>query len=98
MMTRFKNKLRRSGLEDRLARELRINLSTAIWLCRLAEDVALRQGQDLLRTNRDVVAESVFWQLERGGYSEVLDKLAVEHYTVAERLKRFRTARGQEAA
>lgn len=98
MMTRFKNKLRRSGLEDRLARELRISLNTSTWLCRLAEDVASRNGQELLKTRDDVVAESVFWHLEKGGYAAALDTLAKDHYVVAERLQRFRSSRGQQAA
>ncbi len=98
MITRFKNKLRLSGMEDQLQRELQIPRTTAAWLARLAFDVAQQNGHDLLKSPADVLTSAVFWQLERAGYGDLLDILGKEYYTVKAELDRYRQGRGQLAA
>lgn len=98
MITRFKNKLRLSGMEDHLQRELQIPRTTSAWLARMAFDVAQQNGHDLLKSPADVLTNAVFWQLERAGFSDLLDNLAEEHYTVKAELQRYRQGRGQLAA
>ena len=98
MITRFKNKLRLSGLEDHLQQQLQIPRTTSAWLARMAYDVAQQNGHALLKTPMDVMTNAVFWQLERGGYADLLDNLAEEHYMVKAEIQRYRQGRGQLAA
>ncbi len=98
MITRFKKKLRMAGLEDRLQGELDLSTATSAWLCRMAKDCAQQNGLDLLSVRADVVADSVFWQLERGGHADVLDKLAVDNERLSDRLAQYRNSRLAEAA
>ncbi|MEP1470935.1 MAG: hypothetical protein ABJK20_12570 [Halieaceae bacterium] len=98
MINRFKNKLRLSGLEDVLQRELQIPRSTSAWLSRLAYDLAQQNGHNLLGASSDVITSQVFWQLERAGYSDLLDDLAANYYMANVELQRYRSGRGQQAA
>lgn len=98
MITRFKKKLRMAGLGDRLQLELGLSRSTADWLCRLASDCAQQNGLDLLSVRADVVADSVFWQLERGGHTDLLDRLAKDNQRMSSELARYRNSRLAEAA
>ena len=98
MITRFKNKLRLAGLEDRLQRELALSKSASDWLCRLARDCAEQQGLDLLSVRADVIADAVFWQLERGGHTDLLDRLAQGNPQLSARLTGYRNSRIDQAA
>jgi hypothetical protein len=98
MINRFKNKLRLSGIEDQLQRDLQIPRTASAWLSRLAFDLAQKNGQDLLAISPDILTSSVFWQIERAGHSELLDALAKDHYTFDAELQRYRSSRGQQAA
>ena len=98
MITRFKNKLRMAGLEDRLQGELGLSRGAADWLCRLANDCAQQHGLDLLSVRADTVADSVFWQLERGGYADLLDRLAQDNPCLSSQLAGYRNSRLAEAA
>jgi hypothetical protein len=98
MINRFKNKLRLSGLEDVLQRELQIPRTTSAWLSRLAYDLGQQNGQNLLRAAPDVMTSRVFWLLERAGYSDLLDDLAKNHDSAKAQLERYRSSRGQQAA
>ena len=98
MITRFKKKLRMAGLGDRLQMELGLSRSTADWLCRLASDCAQQDGLDLLSLRADVVADSVFWQLERAGHTDLLDRLASGNQRMSSALTRYRNSRLDQAA
>ena len=98
MITRFRKKLRMAGLEDRLQSELGLSSGASAWLCRLAKDCAQQNGLDLLSVRADVVADSVFWQLERGGHADLLDKLAQDNQRFSVKLAQYRNSRAPEAA
>ncbi len=98
MITRFKKKLRMAGLEDRLQRELGLSQGASDWLCRLARDCAQQNGLDLLSVRADVVADSVFWQLERGGHAGLLDRLAEDNPQLSAKLTTYRNSRVANAA
>jgi len=98
MITRFKKKLRLAGLEDRIQSELGLSTAASGWLCRLAQDCAQQNGLDLLSVRADVIADAVFWQLERGGHSALLDQLAEENPLFANRLISYRNSRSSKAA
>ena len=98
MITRFKEKLRIAGLGDRLQSELGLPSNTADWLCRMANDCAQQDGLELLSIRADVVADSVFWQLERGGHADLLDRLAQGNPRLASKLARYRDSRLPRAA
>ena len=98
MMTRFKNKLRMSGFEDRLQQELGLSASASSWLSRLARDCARARGIDLLSVRGDVLADTLFWHLECAGYDGLLDKLAADSDVLAGRLERYRTLKTANAA
>jgi len=98
MINRFKNKLRLSGIEDQLQRDLEIPRTASAWLSRLAFDLAQKNGHDLLAISPDILTSSVFWQIERAGHSDLLDTLAKDHYTFSAELQRYRGSRGQQAA
>lgn len=98
MINRFRNKLRISGLEDRLQRELGLAADTSVWLSRMARDCARIRGIDLLSVRGDVLADTLFRQLECAGYDDLLDKLAVDSDVFASRLARYRTLKLANAA
>ena len=98
MITRFKKKLRMAGLEDRLQSELGLSNSASAWLCRLAKDCAQQSGLDLLSVRSDVIADSVFWQLERGGHADLLNKLAEDNARLSAKLDHYRNSRVANAA
>ena len=98
MINRFKNKLRLSGIEDQLQRDLQITRTASAWLSRLAFDLAQKTCHDLLSTAPYTLTSSVFWQIERSGHSELLDALAKDHDTFCDELQRYRTGRAQQAA
>ena len=52
MINRFKNKLRLSGIEDQLQRDLEIPRTASAWLSRLAFDLAQKNGHNLLAIER----------------------------------------------
>ncbi len=98
MITHFKNKLRMSGLEDRIQRELGLAADTSAWLSRMARDCARLRGIDLLSVRGDDLADTLFWQLECAGYDDLLDKLAGDSDVFAGRLERYRTLKLANAA
>lgn len=98
MIKRFKNRLRMAGLEDRLQSELGLSDSANSWLFRLAKDCAQQNGLDLLSVRCDVIADSVFWQLERSGHANLLNKLAKDSTQLSAKLDHYRSSRVAKAA
>ena len=58
MITRFKNKLRMSGFEDRLQQELGLTAETSTWVSRLASSCAGENGVDMLSARGDSLADT----------------------------------------
>ena len=98
MITRFKNKLRMSGFEDRLQQELGLTAETSTWVSRLARSCAGDSGVDMLSARGDSLADSLFWHLERAGYAGLLETLAEGSEVFADNLANYRSANLASAA
>ncbi|NQY02304.1 MAG: hypothetical protein HRT76_03405 [Halieaceae bacterium] len=98
MMKRFRKKLRMAGLEDSLRHELNLSSSASEWLCRLAQDCGRQHGLDILSVRADVLTDTVFWQLERSGHQDLLNRLAADNERFSHRLEFYRDSRTSAAA
>ena len=98
MMTRLKNKLRISGFEDRLQRELGLTAETSSWVSRLVQNCADSDGMDVLSVRGDLLAETLVWHLERSGYMGLLEKLADDSPALADSLSNYRSPNLASAA
>ena len=98
MITRLKNKLRISGFEDRLQRELGLTAETSVWVSRLIQNCAANDGVDVLSVRGDSIAETLIWHLERSGYVSLLDKLAENSPALADSLSNYRSLNLASAA
>ena len=98
MITRFKNKLRMSGFEDRLQQELGLTSETSSWVSRLARNCAGDTVVEMLSARGDSLADTLFWHLERAGYAGLLEKLAEDNPILAENLANYRGAKLASAA
>ena len=98
MITRFKNKLRLSGFEDRIQQELGLSAETSTWVSRLASSCAGVDGVDMLSARGDSLADALFWHLERCGYESMLDTLVEDNRLFAEKLAAYRDTKLAKAA
>lgn len=98
MITRFKNKLRLSGFEDRIQRELGLSAETSTWVSRLASSYAGDNGVDILSSHGDSLADTLFWHFERAGYADLLDNLAKDSPRFADSLSAYRNTKLAKAA
>ena len=98
MITRFKNKLRLSGFEDRIQKELGLSLETSTWVSRLASSCTGINGVDVLSVRGDSLADTLFWHLERAGYAGLLDTLAEDNLLFADSLAAYRNPKLADAA
>ena len=98
MITRFKNKLRLSGFEDRIQQELGLSAETSAWVSRLANSCTGDNGVDVLSVRGDSLADTLFWLLERAGYAGLLDTLAEDNPLLADNLAAYRNTQLADAA
>ena len=98
MITRFKNKLRLSGFEDRIQQELGLSAETSTWVSRLASTCGGDNGVDLLSARGESLADTLFWHLERAGYEGLLDTLAEDNPVFADSLAAYRSTKLAQAA
>ncbi len=98
MITRFKNKLRLSGFEDRIQQELGLSAETSKWVSRLASSCAGDNSVHMLSARGDSLADTLFWHLERAGYTSLLDTLAEGSPQFADSLAAYRTTKLAHAA
>ena len=76
MIKRLDRKLRMAGLEDSLVAQLGLEPGSASWLARLGCDVACKDGDEQLDFRGPAQIAQLLWQLERAGYSALLDQMA----------------------
>ncbi|TXS90724.1 hypothetical protein FV139_17235 [Parahaliea maris] len=72
MITSFKTKLRMASIEDRLSHDLGLRPSTAVWLTRMAWDVAGERNINLMAYRGEPLLQQCLSLLDDSTYSSLL--------------------------
>jgi hypothetical protein len=86
MITKFKHKLRMAGLEDKLHHQLGLRPGMAVWMTRMAWDIAAQRNVDLLAYRGDALLAQFVQLLESSSYRNLLRMAADSSEAFAEYL------------
>ena len=89
MVSRLKQTLRIAALEDLLHHHLGLSIGTARHLARIAWESARGQQLDLRGPTLEQLQESFFLIMFYNGYSDLLDRVAIESPAFTVALTRF---------
>lgn len=98
MITSFKTKLRMASIEDRLSHELGLRPGTAVWLTRMAWDVAGQRNINLMAYRGEHLLQQCLALLDDSDYSSLLCLTAGSSPKFADFLQAHREAGAADTA
>ncbi|WP_116368344.1 hypothetical protein [Parahaliea mediterranea] len=90
MISTFKTKLRMASVEDRLSHGLGLRQSTAVWMTRMAWDIADQRNIHLMAYRGDVLLQQCICLLDSSVYHNLLCMAAEDSPRFAAFLSDFR--------
>ena len=90
MISKFKTKLRMASVEDCLSYELGLRPATAVWMTRMAWDIAEQRGIDLMTYRGDSLLQQCICLLDSSAYHNLLCMAAEDSARFNDFLQDFR--------